>query len=179
MPSVNSTANRARSAVTETISLSGVMWIRPRNPSLTSAPPTRKSKEVDRTVRAARPGQQHRDQQRHPEDGNEHHDRNPRSAKRADLPFADQASRHTAGNHTRSLRGTDRTFARSPGRLLLPEPGREMLICGGQWGRAVPEYLLPGTWASPTSHLATPVGTLRQGCARKATATRQYPGGRP
>ena len=55
MPSVNSTANRARSAVTDTISLSGVMWIRPRKPSLTSAPPTRKRKDVDSTVRAARP----------------------------------------------------------------------------------------------------------------------------
>lgn len=55
MPSVNSTANRARSAVTDTISLCGEMWIRPRNPSLTSAPPRRKSSEVDRTVRAASP----------------------------------------------------------------------------------------------------------------------------
>lgn len=55
MPSVNSTANRARSAVTGRISLSGVMWIRPRKPSLTSAPPARKSRDVDSTVRAARP----------------------------------------------------------------------------------------------------------------------------
>lgn len=55
MPSVKSTANSARSAVTDTISLSGVMWISPRKPSLTRAPPARKRKEVDSTVRAARP----------------------------------------------------------------------------------------------------------------------------
>ncbi|CAL9350693.1 hypothetical protein SUDANB58_00458 [Streptomyces sp. enrichment culture] len=55
MPSVNSTANNARSAVTATMPLSGAMWTRPGNPSLTSAPPTRKRNEVDSTVRAATP----------------------------------------------------------------------------------------------------------------------------
>lgn len=55
MPSVNSTAKSARSAVILTMSLPGVMWTMPRKPSLTSAPPAKNSSEVESTDRAASP----------------------------------------------------------------------------------------------------------------------------
>lgn len=48
MPSVNSTANSARSAVIATIGLSAMTWISPNAPSPTSAPATRKSLRADR-----------------------------------------------------------------------------------------------------------------------------------
>lgn len=55
IPSVNNTANNARSAVGVTTPLPGATWINPRRPSLTSAPPRRKSNDVDSTERAAKP----------------------------------------------------------------------------------------------------------------------------
>ena len=100
MPSVNSTANSARSAVTDTISLSGVMWIRPRNPSLTRAPPTRKRKEVESTVRAARPDNSTATNSAAPNTTTSTMTATPIGREICPL-LADQASRHTRGNLTR------------------------------------------------------------------------------
>lgn len=99
MPSVNSTVNWARSAVADTISQSGVMWISPRKPSLTSTPPTRKRVQVESIVRAARPDNSTAVSSAAPNTTTSSMPNAP-IGRQSDPLLADQASRHTVGNLT-------------------------------------------------------------------------------
>lgn len=105
MPSVNRTVNSARSAVMTTIGSSGAMWISPRKPSLTSAPASRNSSEVDRTVRAASPETRTATSSATPKTAMSTIQA-PGEEEMCPL-FADQASRHSTPDFIRLLRFPD------------------------------------------------------------------------
>nr|WP_179381906.1 hypothetical protein [Streptomyces sp. SA15] len=121
---VNSTANRDRSAVTDTISLVRRDVDQPEEPVADE----RATDQDEERCRQDGPGrearQQHRDEQCHFEDHDEHHDlAGPPIGEESSLKTADQASRHTARNPTRSLHGIDGLLTRTLGAGTLPDSG--------------------------------------------------------